>query len=189
MHSSSRHAFHQAARTPPADMADPVSLLTTIAGAAGACVKISKVLIELGITFASAKATVSALAAECIATKTVLERLSDLIRARPSLLAPKPGGTADLEPCFRSIAKAVIEGTEELEKMIARVTRGRQPGDMHAGHKLLYLFQEINFKSTVEDIRQQRATLAMVMSCVQRYVSPETRCESVPATQALRAWQ
>jgi hypothetical protein len=49
-----------------------------------------------------------------------------------------------------------------------KVQRSSTPGDMHMGHKLLYLLKEELFKMTVTDIRELRATLSMLLSCIQR---------------------
>src|SRR3569833_1856471 len=154
-----------------ATMADPISLLTSIAGAIGACAKISKALIDLGMQFAATKAAASSLAAECFTMRAVLERLSSLMKSRPELLAPRGGGKADLGPCFQGIVQSIDQGICDLDRQISSLSRTGKPGDMNTGHRILFMFKEGSIKSTVDDIRQQRATLSMLLSCIQRCVN------------------
>lgn len=149
-------------------MAATVSLLTLASGAAEGCSLTAETLNGLSSSIGTGRATFSSMAAECLVTKDVLERLETFLN---------PGTRADsiveyhdqdqLRTCLESLVRPINAILNEVDTELSRLRRYSAEQDPAVQSKLVLILQDCLYDAR-SSLRKNRSSLSIIMDCVKR---------------------
>ncbi|KAI1767122.1 ankyrin repeat-containing domain protein [Hypoxylon sp. FL1150] len=146
-------------------MAKAVSLRTLVGGVEHACGAIANTLADLGKSIAYTKTTTLPVAAECLTTKVVLQRLGGILSPR-EIAESDVGQEEELEASFEVIVHSISEILVDVDHEITRLRRYFIWGDPLAASKLVPVLQDF-FIDVRFNLRRNRSSLCLILDCLQ----------------------
>ncbi|KAM0809200.1 hypothetical protein AB5N19_09543 [Seiridium cardinale] len=158
-------------------MAGSVSLVALTNGAAKRCSRMADSLTELGASIGKSRATFSSMAAECLITHDVLQRLE-------AFLAPETQDdeSADHQNqegprhCFDVLVQPINTTLDEIDAEIRRVRRYSAQQDPVVQSKLIPILQDFLYDAR-RGLRKNRSSLSMIMDCIDSGILAEAKVE------------
>ncbi|KAI1451815.1 ankyrin repeat-containing domain protein [Annulohypoxylon moriforme] len=149
-----------------------VPLQTLVGDVQYACGTVASRLVDLGKSAMLTQASMLPVAAECLTSKAVLERLGTLLTyIEPNELDAIQGTykeqIEDLKPCFEVILHSTSEILLDVDHEITRLRRYHSRGDPLASSKVVPVLQEF-FINVRFGLRRNRSSLCLMMECLQR---------------------
>ncbi|XDG03818.1 hypothetical protein ABKA04_003433 [Annulohypoxylon sp. FPYF3050] len=137
-----------------------------------ACGTVASRLVDLGKSAMLNQASMLPVAAECLTSKAVLERLGTLLTHIEPAEFDAMQGTykeqiEDLKPCFEVILQSTSEILLDVDHEITRLRRYHSRGDPLASSKVVPVLQEF-FINVRFGLRRNRSSLCLMMECLQR---------------------
>lgn len=151
-------------------MAQPISLLALTSGAVEGCSRAAEILNELSGSISTSRATFSSVAAECLTTQDVLQRLEAFLipGTQTASIADYPD-RGQLRNCFDVLVQPIIIRLDEVDIELQRLRRYSAEKDPIVHSKLVPILQD-SLHDARSSLRRNRASLSLIMDCVQRYV-------------------
>ncbi|CAM1510523.1 Fc.00g008580.m01.CDS01 [Cosmosporella sp. VM-42] len=150
-------------------MADPLSLVGAIFALIGSTTKVVQELRTLKQSYSGAPTVLQLLAIDCTTTGAVLQRLEHVLRNRPQLLSPAAQGIPDLRISFETLVEGIEDSIHKLGRDVQKIAKSARDGDyeMSSTSKAKFLWKEEEFKASLQEIRDQRASLSFLLDCLQ----------------------
>ncbi|KAF3023573.1 hypothetical protein E8E14_011300 [Neopestalotiopsis sp. 37M] len=152
-------------------MAGSVSLLSLTSGAAQACCQTAEILVELSDSVSTIRAGLRSVAAECISTKVVLQRLAVFIK--PDNQGPNAANNGKhhhLHACFRALVQPLPAILDEINIESQRMRQYSSEETSLVQAKLNRLLQDLLYDAR-HNLRKNRSSISIIMDCVQGVIS------------------
>ncbi|KAL7622712.1 hypothetical protein AAE478_006390 [Parahypoxylon ruwenzoriense] len=155
-------------------MTESVSLRILVDGVEHACESIANTIIDLGRSVTAARASILPLAAECLTTKAVLEKLGSILATREPIRVnteseTDTGRIDGLEACFEVLVHSISEVLLDVDHEITRLRRYPARGDPLAASKYVPVLHDL-FVDAKIGLRRNRSSLCLMLDCLQRSV-------------------
>ncbi|KAK3689160.1 ankyrin repeat-containing domain protein [Podospora appendiculata] len=155
-------------------MAEIAGLTSAILAIVDKCAKIGFTIRHVRNTVKNGPSIVHAIAVECSVTVAVLKRLQVFLDARPQLLdgghtavtGSMTNGDLGLGDSFEALLLGIGGSIDELVAEIDKISWSKE-GSMTFLSKAKFVLKEDSLKGCRQELREQRATLALLLDCLQ----------------------
>ncbi|KAI5856206.1 hypothetical protein GGS23DRAFT_400690 [Durotheca rogersii] len=151
---------------------ESIPLRSLVDGVGHACESVANAVTNLGKGVTTPQIGIRSMAAECLATKTVLRRVQNILATWDSddlrtALEADGRPPEKLEACFEVLVHSISKILLDVNYEIKRLRRYSTSGDPLASAKYVPALRDVFIDAKI-DLRRKRSSLCLVLDCLQR---------------------